>query len=253
MRKILSISIVLIMAFLTAGILQAGQGGPPVPFSADYVVTGEMLQRGKYFGAPEGIRMEIASDEQSSVMIFSFPQRKMWHVMEGERMYLETSFDPEEDVVGGDAMGGPVLGGPCAGYDGKDTKLGREKLQGRNVIKWSCEDLREGVAAVWFDERLQMPIRIESDESSFEFQGIKEGPLSGYLFKPPAGYMKLEMPSPFGAGSLSGAAERAPEGTQASRSEESVQPSQPETEEEGGTAEMIKKGVREGIRNVFGR
>jgi hypothetical protein len=198
MRKTCLVLICLVIGCgLTFSSLHAAQKGPPVPFAADFVATedGETVSKGKYYVAPEGIRMEGVTGGEPYVMIFNFQKSVAWHLMEKERMYIETPIDPEETTTGTeDLFGGFAFGSPCPEQDAEATRLGRETLHGRNVEKWRCVSPQGDDIIVWYDNKLQAGIRVEDEDGTFELSNIKEGRLSGDLFNPPAGYTKLEMP-----------------------------------------------------------
>jgi hypothetical protein len=182
--------------------LQADQRGAPVPFSADWIASeeGEPQVQGKYYASSEGIRIEGESGEEDFIMIYNFDRNLAWHVMAAERMYMETPLDPNQPGSTEDFMDGlGTFGSPCSA-DGKGTRIGPATLHGRKVEKWTCEVPGEKTITVWYDKRIQIPIRSEDEDGSYELKNIKEGRLSVDLFLPPAGYTKFAMPAglPFG-------------------------------------------------------
>ena len=101
MRRTCLVLMYLVIGYgLTFSSLHAAQKGAPVPFTADFVTTedGETMETGKYFAAPEGIRMEGVAGGEPYVMIFNFQKSVAWHLMEKERMYIETPIDPKDTV-----------------------------------------------------------------------------------------------------------------------------------------------------------
>jgi hypothetical protein len=203
-RRVLLILIYLFIGCgLTLSSLQAAETGPPVPFTADFLATedGETVSTGKFFAAPEGIRMEGVTGEEAYVMIFNYRKKTAFHLMEKERMYIEMPIDPEEATsTTEDLFSGFSFGDPCPDSAGKGTRLGRETLHGRSVEKWRCKDPEGEEVTVWHDNKLKVAIRAEDPDGIFEMSNIKEGPLPPRLFQPPADYTKFEMPTaiPFG-------------------------------------------------------
>jgi hypothetical protein len=219
---------------LTLSPLQAAEKGPPVPFTADFIATedGETVSGGKYFAAPEGIRMEGVTGGEPYVMIINFPKRATYHLMAKERMYIEMSIDPEETTATTDDLfSGMSFGEACPDMGGKGTRLGRETLHGRKVEKWRCQNLDGDEVTVWHDTKLKMAIRAEDPDGIFEMSNIKEGPLSPQLFQPPADYTKFEMPLPIPSGRPSSAPKNPQGGAEDQKATE-------------GMGEEILKGIR---------
>jgi hypothetical protein len=172
--------------------LSAKIKGAPVPFSADWAhyEDGEHLEGGKLYASSEGIRLEGATDGESFVMIYNFNRMVAWNLMESERMYIETAFDGDELGMGEIGQ----FGMPCP-PEAKANRSGSEDLDGRRTEKWTCAVPGEGIETVWYDTRLQMPIRSEDEDGRFALTNIKEGSQPASLFIPPPGYTKLEVPS----------------------------------------------------------
>lgn len=232
----------------------AGPKGAPVPFSAEWVTLeeGQPQETGNYYASSEGIRMEGDAGGTPYIMIFNFDRKLAWNVMASERMYIETPINPDEPGSTDDIQGGlGSFGSPCP-RDAKATRIGRETLQGRNVEKWTCAMPRQETLTVWFDTRLQVPIRSEDEDGVFELRNIKEGRLSGDLFVPPAGYTKMAIP----AGIPAARPPAAPQGRQPESPPGRMQGAerQPQkAQEEQQTKEGVMRGVREGLRGLMGR
>jgi hypothetical protein len=172
--------------------LSAKIKGAPVPFSADwaYYEDGQRLEEGKLYASSEGIRLEGTAGGESFVMIYNFNRGIAWNLLESERVYIETPFDGDELGMGEIGQ----FGRPCS-PEAEANRSGSEDVDGRKTEKWTCVVPGEGVETVWYDTRLQVPIRSEDEDGRFSLTNIKEGGQPAALFVPPPGYTKLEVPS----------------------------------------------------------
>lgn len=177
----------------------AAQSRLPVSFSADFAemesATGKPTATGKLKAGPLGMRMEgkLETESEPYTMIVNFDERMMWNVIASEQLYFATPF--EYPVIGEED--GPrvnvVL--PCPGPGARAVRVGSETLQGRISEKWRCESPSGETDIVWFDPRLRVPIREESDDGTiFELLNIREEPLPAHLFRPPPDFMEFESP-----------------------------------------------------------
>ena len=69
-------------------------------------------------------------------------------------------------------------------------------MQGRSVEKWRCTYPERHQIVVWYDTRLQTPIRIDIDadfDEFFQLTNIEEGPQPETLFVPPPEYMAHDL------------------------------------------------------------
>lgn len=175
--------------------LYAQMKGAPVPFSADWVnyEDGERLESGKYYASSEGIRMEGTAGGEPYIIIYNLKRMVAWNLIESERMYMEVSLESHQEM-GMDDIG--RFGAPCP-PDAQANRAGSETVQGRRTEKWTCAIPGEETITVWYDTRLQTPIRSEGEfeEYAFEFTNIKEGAQPASLFVPPPGFTKMEIPS----------------------------------------------------------
>lgn len=192
MRRALIAFIAAVFVFIVSvPCLQASIKNPPVSFSAEFVssIEGEPAERGKYFAGPEGIRTEGVSGGIPFITIYDLSSKVSWLVYPKERKYVEASL-ADARLGTDDMLSGLAVGTPCAAVNFKGTQLGMDKLQGRDVQKWSCANPAGEKFKVWFDNRLKVSIRVEAGEDTFELKNIKEGVLSKDLFRPPAGFTK---------------------------------------------------------------
>ena len=119
------------------------------------------------------------------------PTDKVYMLIHKEKTYMESSYAEADFFSFGSSK-------PCDEFR-KAEDIGRTKLYGRSVVKWRCSEPKDpetyeessGVITVWFDDKLDLPVRIEDGKGYWELVNIREGKPSGDHFKVPAGYKKL--------------------------------------------------------------
>ena len=169
-------------------------------FSADMISTdaenpdGEIS--GKLYIDKPGLRMEMEEEGEPVITIFRFDEETMYFLMPAEKKYMEIPVPAQGGGLA--ALTSLYSGDVCADFkEGK--KLGRETLAGRRAEKWRCDgpldEFASGGVYRWYDERLGFVLRQDDDDGSrMEIRNITEGRQTASLFKPPAGYEKLEIP-----------------------------------------------------------
>jgi hypothetical protein len=187
-----------VISFLTFSSTSFGANGLPISFSAEFTETSAGISgptsTGMIYAGPDGMRTEGKFETEPYLMIINFKERMMWNIMPAEQLYFAVPFEP--DSRNGEDEQSPFgFGVPCPDENAVATRIGSETLHGRLTEKWSCEIPGGFVDVVWFDPRLRVSIREESDDGTiFELRNIREEPLPAELFQPPAGFMKLEIP-----------------------------------------------------------
>ena len=104
--------------------------------------------------------------------------------------HTECTYSEQRDIRFGMLWNNRIghFGTPCP-QDARGRRIDRDTLQGRSVEKWRCTYPERHHIVVWYDTRLQTPIRIDIDEDFdefFELTGIEEGPQPETLFVPPS-------------------------------------------------------------------
>ncbi len=189
--SVVALVIVLGVSLVAAEHLIANPGGPPVEFTADYrsVEDGKTVA-GKYFLGNPGVRMEGREGGTSYITLFVRSSNKMINLVPEHRMYMEIPFDPDNLAFLSAGSDTPT----ACGVPGEATLLGRETLHGRAVERWRCLPRDGKPMTVWYDTRLQFPMKTERDDGGlFELSNIQERRVDPGLFEVPAGYS-----SPFG-------------------------------------------------------
>ena len=170
-------------------LLESDIQGAPVPFSADwahYVDGDELLDGGKYHASSKAVRLEGVEGGNQYVVIHNFKRKvsSVTYVPQREYLEVELASDRLRDEFG-------LFGTPCP-PEAEKSLIGRETLDGRDTEKWNCTFPHGMTETVWYDTRLEAPIRIDDGEgSSIQFTNIEEGPQAADLFVPPSDYERF--------------------------------------------------------------
>ena len=168
--------------------------GNAAEFSADMIQKSPMGNtNGKVFVKGENLRQEINMGGQNQIMIFQKEKGVVWILMPGQRMYMEMTAGGEQNMAPPTPEEMEKMG---------DKKyLGEEKVNGYKCKKfrYTSNDPSVGTTTMWISKKLNFPIKTEMEGSSgpmsMEYKNIQEKKLPESLFKIPAGYQKMSMPS----------------------------------------------------------
>ncbi len=203
MKKLL-LSATLILASLGALPTAQASGPEPAEFSATMVQT---LPQNKTITTrinvgKDVVRSEMSHDGQVRITIVDNARHVAWMLNPAKKEYVQM----QGGAAGGQA--GPHRpplpdepGSPCTQPDAKLTckKLGTETIEGRPADKWefiSKHDDNTYRSLVWIDRELRVPLRQEfAGGVMSELKDIRVGPQPASLFRVPADYKKIEMPS----------------------------------------------------------
>ncbi len=186
--------LLVLLSAVVMGSLYASPDRPSTSFTADYVATEgrRQVSSGSYAVSPTGTRMENSpSESERHITIINYAKGVLWMVMVNEGMYMELPLD--EGDWASDIENVTVTGSSCPAT-ATESRLGQETLNGRRVAKIRCQEPDGEVMTMWIDERLQWPVRTESDGTVFELSNINETRVPDSRFEVPAGYTKFQMP-----------------------------------------------------------
>ena len=146
------------------------------------------------------IRTEMGEGEQQRITIVNAARNTAWMLNPDRQEYVELTGPAQ-----GSVPSRPPLPGEAGSACGKEkgltcTKVGAEKVNGRNTEKWEIamsqgKGDRELRSLVWVDRGLGMPVREELPGGYVrELRDIQEAPQDPTLFQVPAGYKRIELP-----------------------------------------------------------
>ena len=193
LKKLISRLMLFIVSLFIIGMGTAVTGNA-AEFSADMIQKSPMGNtNGKVFVKGENLRQEMNMGGQNQIMIFQKEKGVVWILMPGQRMYMEMAAGGEQNMAPPTPEEMEKIG------DKKD--LGEEKVNGYKCKKfrYTSKDPSVGTTTIWISKKLNFPIKTEMEGSSgpmsMEYKNIQEKELPDSLFKIPAGYQKISMPS----------------------------------------------------------
>jgi hypothetical protein len=169
-------------------------GGKITKFTADQVMIdskGKVQHTGKIYVMPDKMRVDGISPrgEGNIVIIFRKDKNIGWTLNPDKKLYMERPFNEKEMEQTARKF-----------VNSKNEKiLGTEKVNGFECTKKEVEATvsymgykSTSKTIVWKSERLDMPIRTQSQDGSMtELRNIKEGSPAGKYFEIPKDYQKV--------------------------------------------------------------
>lgn len=172
-------------------------------FSADMLQTFKgKTENGKIYVKGKMIRMDMTKKGEERIIILDMNKKISYVLMPKDKIYIETT-------VGGE------MSAATANIDVQETQgtwkeLGTETINGYLCDKrlFIYKDKSKGELTQWMAKKLTYPIKSyyksKEGEMTTEYKNIKEGGVPDSLFKIPAGYTKMNMPSMGGKGMIPG-------------------------------------------------
>ena len=193
LKKLISRLMLFIVSFLIIGL---GISAPSHAgeFSADMIQKSPMgNSEGKVFVKGENLRQEMTMGGQNQIMIFQKDKGVALVLMPDLKMYMEMPAGGQQNMAPATPEEMDKMG---------DKKyLGEEKVNGYKCKKYryTSNDPSVGPTTMWISKKLNFPIKTEMEGSSgpmsMEYKNIQEKKIPDSLFKIPAGYRKMSMPS----------------------------------------------------------
>jgi len=168
-------------------LLMLGGSAAAAQFSAQMLIKdGDKLIPGKIYQQDGKLRQEFNDDIGRTVTIVRPDKQVVWVILPMERAYLEMPLTrklPGQFIqIPGNAVG--------------KRQVGKEQVNGYEAEKyqfsvWSRRGLEK--QTVWVSTKLGAPVKLVCDQTRYcvEYQSIREGVQSNYLFEVPPGYKKL--------------------------------------------------------------
>jgi hypothetical protein len=144
------------------------------------------------------LRTEMGQGERQRITIVNTQRNTAWMVNPSRQEYVELKRSARANVPSR-----PPLPGEAESACGKErgltcTKVGAEKINGRNTEKWEIvmsQGDRKLRSVVWVDRSLGMPVREKLPGGYVrELRDIQEARQDPSLFQIPAGYKRIELP-----------------------------------------------------------
>jgi hypothetical protein len=162
-------------------------------YSADVevVMKSGMTVESKTFVEGDKMRSNVSMNGMSMAIIVRKDQKKIYQIMEAQKMIMESPLDPTK-IPGGAGAFGP---------EGKFDLLGNETVAGVPCVKYKVTpDNSKQVYLLWYDEAHKVPVEMASADGALtvKWKNFVPGPQAAALFEPPAGYQVMEMPQGMG-------------------------------------------------------
>jgi hypothetical protein len=168
-------------------------------YSADIVVMikdGVTIQSKTYVDGDK-MRSDVNMHGMAMEIIMRKDTKKMYQVMEAQKMVMESEFNPEK------AMGNTAA---SFGPEGKFELIGPDTLDGVACTKYKVtSDKNKQVFFFWLDNTRKVPLEMAAPDGSLvvKWKNFVAGPQDAALFEPPTGYQVIEAPAM--PGGMSGA------------------------------------------------
>jgi hypothetical protein len=177
-----------------------------VQFSADLIGTNAAgkpdAQSGKVFVANSDVHIE-APDDPRSFFIVQGGRSAAYLMRPAQRLYMDAAqsslltqllvpVDPNDPCRQWQAMA-TIAGAAATGGQWRCQRLGAEKIDGRDTVKYRATSPQNQSSDGWIDRRLGFPIRFRmADGTRIDLANIRQGPQAASLFEIPADYRKFD-------------------------------------------------------------
>jgi len=179
--------------FLSSRPLAAQAVGTPFEvspqYSAEMVITskegGEMHT--KVYNDNGKIRSEVNTSGMTIVSIIRPDTKKMYTVMDAQKMVMELPYDPAAHPIPG----------ASADPEAKYEPVGTETVEGVACTKYKMTTKDGKVIYYWVDTSKKMPVKMAPEDGSavIVWKNVVAGPQAASLFEPPSNYKVMQMPA----------------------------------------------------------
>jgi hypothetical protein len=158
-------------------------------YSAEMIITtkeGQAMTQ-KVYADNGKMRSEASAPGMKMITIIRPDQKKMYHIMDTQKIVMEIPFDPATH---------PVPGAVSAN-DGKFEVVGAETVEGVACTKYKMTTKDGTVAFFWVDTAKKVMVKMVPEDGSVTivWKNFVSGPQDAALFEPPTGYQVMQMPS----------------------------------------------------------
>jgi hypothetical protein len=172
-------------------------------FSAEMVDNQKAdASRAKIYFGKDKIRIEPAQKDArgAGAVIMNLSNHTFTVLMDQQHMYMEMPPQMAEQKNAYDFFRIGDVENACADWlaqarnkGGSCHKVGSEKVNGRDTVKYEGTDEKGEASTVWIDPKLRFPVKWQAKKGSGELRDIQEGSQPATLFEVPGGYTKFDM------------------------------------------------------------
>lgn len=187
-----AVAIVALTGLLRPSTLLAQQAPFVMPkqYSADIIMTAKtgFNIETRTFLDGDKLRSELHRDGVTIATIVRKDKKKLYHVIEAQKMVMESNYDPAKAPANSPAVFGPV---------GKFDPMGQEIVGGVATIKYKVTSPDGKVNYFWMDPVAKAPVQMTSSDGSMtvQWRNFKPGPQDPALFEPPANFQVMNAPA----------------------------------------------------------
>jgi hypothetical protein len=161
-------------------------------YSAQMVITTQdgRVMNSKVYNDNGKVRSEVSMPGMTMVSIIRPDLKKMYTVVESQKMVMETSYDPSVHPIPG----------ATPDNDAKYELVGPETVDGVACTKYKVTTKDGKVVFFWIDPSKKALVKTMPEDGSVTivWKNFVAGPQDASLFEPPAGYKTMQMPSGVG-------------------------------------------------------
>jgi hypothetical protein len=160
-------------------------------YSADLEITTKqgMAIASKTYIDGDKMRSDLHMNGMDMSIIVRKDTKKVYQVMEAQKMVMESEFDPNKVVGNTVASFGP---------EGTFDLIGPDTLEGIACTKYKVtSDKTKQAYFFWLDTARKVPVEMASADGSLvvKWKNFTAGPQDPALFEPPSGYQVIEAPA----------------------------------------------------------
>jgi hypothetical protein len=194
----LGLALVAAGCFLRPAPLPADDAVPPFAmekhYSANLAITikNGMNIQSKTFIDDDKMRSDVTMNGMAMSIIVRKDEKKMFQVMDAQKMVMELDFNPDKFPGGAGAGFGP---------EGKFELIGPEAVDGVACTKYKVTPAKtKQVFFFWLDPVRKIPVEMAAVDGSLtvKWKNFVPGIQDASLFEPPAGYQVMDMPDGMG-------------------------------------------------------
>lgn len=117
--------------------------------------------------------------------IYIVAQKKGWRLFAAEKQYSNIGEKQVSTYLPSMSNGSPC---PNSRIPSSCKMLAKENVDGRPATKWEAMNQHKEGVLLWTDDKLELALRLEIENVTYELQNIREAHLPDSMFELPADY-----------------------------------------------------------------
>jgi hypothetical protein len=145
--------------------------------------TQPSVQNGKLYMSKGRLRVDFGP----TATVYIVSQKKGWQMFPALKQYLDIGEKQVSTYLPHLTNGSPC---PNAEQPSGCKMVGKEKIEGRSATKWELVNQHGVRVYLWTDDELEVALRWQIENVTYELSGIHEGEVADKMFELPFGYTK---------------------------------------------------------------